>query len=475
MLNPTNQNKVGVLLPNSTAPRFDTAFAAGNRPQQAVFSLNYSGPGTLDPAFDPEINMDYIGSFKVPYTSDGSESLSTRGANAFCLNETKTGFFMGKDRAIAEWTMPTPAIAQDHHALPSATRIQNFFPVFANTPNVTNTFPSPRLGWLKIVNGKLFGSMYEYYDADNINRDNVFVIDGYEDLSTCTVYGFMSLDQASYHDSAARYCFDIPASKRAALGGYHFAAGVTPELAIVGRSSVGHTFQGIALDQVLVTDTTITNTRYAQHTVTNPVEGYSNYNALVANHYGELLGLPNPTAESDWDAFLKIDPSQRVNTFDGLPRPADNLYQTKLNYMVGCGVGFIPAGSNSVVYVGHLGGAEFGGTYKNHTLEYGQNGQEAGGPWPISARDWRNIVWTMNLDDIANAQNTYDPAYSRVIELDDPHLNVMSRSTPRGQVISGDYDPVSGKLYLLHSEMLDNAVHPFNTQHVVSVWNIGVN
>jgi hypothetical protein len=30
-LNPTNQNKTGILLPNPTAPRFDTAFAAGNR------------------------------------------------------------------------------------------------------------------------------------------------------------------------------------------------------------------------------------------------------------------------------------------------------------------------------------------------------------------------------------------------------------------------------------------------------------
>jgi hypothetical protein len=445
-----------------------------NHPKARNIVMNYVGSGTPDPSFDPRVNIQYIGGFKIPFTSeDNTDQNSTRGAKAFCLNAARDGFFIGNSNRVSEWTMPTLVDDEDHTNMNAATLSQNFYDLFESIPNKPTTWNTPeQLGWLKVINNRLYFSYYGYYlgDAQNPDHNIGFVADS-TNLAGSSTYGMMSLGQADYHDSAARYCFEIPADKQSMFNNYTHAAGVTAELAIIGRSSMGHTFQGIDFDSILTTDTDVASTRFCHHTISNPVDGSSGYNRNVTSYYASQFGIENN--ETAWRLFLDSAPGSRVSTFEGYGYPAQSVYDS-VSYLLSltCGVGFIPPGSNSVVYIGNMTGYEYGLNYKSHTLEYGTDGLEFGGPGPISATDYRSVAWQMNLNDISGSVNPHDPQYIRAVEIDNPWLEAYDNGRFRGGITSGDFDPDTGILYLLHNNMYDPSAHPYNNMHIVTAYQI---
>jgi hypothetical protein len=466
-LNPTNQNKVGVLLPNPTAPRFDTAFAAGRRGVRPPLTLHPQN-GTPDPTFNPETDITYLGSFRVPHSHQGSDAISTRDMSAFAYDAATNTFFMGKHNLISQFSIPELSMSGVAQDLNASQRLQSFttFVEKGEHPDLDGA-PNDRMGWMKIVGGKLLVHGHNYYDTGSMNQSNIFLIDNPYDLAGSAATGWIS---TGLGDKGSRYVMDIPATLQPSFNGFTHFIGVGADLAIVSRASFGHALCGISLGSISSSDTSTPSQAFAYYPLSNKIEGSSEYNEQIRNYYAALVKPP----ETSWEDFLDIPPSLRVNDFETLPKPDPSLYKNLMCFTGTYPLGFIPKDSNSVVFIGKQSMSRYGGTYKTRNLEH--SGNKSGGPRAISATDVDNMIWTMNLNDVASAVNTYDPKYSSCGVFDNNRWMVFDESknysVVGGTAIGGEYHPDSNKLFVVYGDIdMDN--NQFNSGRVVAVYQVG--
>jgi hypothetical protein len=376
--------------------------------------------------------------------------------------------FLGKSNLITQINIPTLVNTDDYAQLNSATIAQSFttyvdkLPIADDTDGMINN----KIGWMKLIGGKLYFSGYQYYDGPgNENVANIAVIDNPYDLANSTYGGWV---RTGTGDWGASYVMEIPSDKRATFGNYTHLTGTNAHLAIVSRSSLGHSLIGVNIGDITIESTVVNSTAYVRYPVNNPVEGYSNYNEDVVAHY-EAIALPQ---ETTWEQWLDIDPSQRLNDFSALPSPDNSLQKNLITFGGWFPFGFIPEGTNSVVYLGYNVGMRYGSVYKCRDLEWSAG--KSGGPAPISGTDKHNMMWTMNISDIASAQNVYEPKYNYVDIFQnerwlqkDPSKN---NAVVGGLIVAADYDSTSKRLYVMQQGMPDP--NPHNTGHVVSVYQV---
>jgi hypothetical protein len=469
-LNPTNQNKVGVLLPNPTAPRFDTAFAAGNR-EDFASGFFFEASGTPDPSFDVDTDISYIGAFRIPYSTSGSGDsfLNTRDTGAFAFDPTTGTVFLAKmsstKGAISQWSVPElDANSTNPLDLPLSQKIQNivnFDPLVNLTPKEGDSQRASTTRSMQYYDGKLYLSALSSYDTGS-NSENIFVCNNPYDLASSTWQGFISTGNG---DKGCGYSFEIPAEHQATFGNYTHIMGVGNPPSIASRFSFGNSILGWSPSDITDQTYDINTDIFVYYPANNVINGWSNSNEDVVSYYGSLV-LPEGVS---WGDYLKISPSERISDLSALPKPSKSTYKNMMMYETSARCGFIPPNSDTIVLIGEVKGAEYGNLYKAASLE--NNSKASGGFDPISDKDYRSVVWCLNINDISSAVDPSDVNPYIYKEFDSGRWQYWDESAKvlRGGIVNGSYDPSASRLYLLHHRMPHSQ---FEGSHIVSVYEV---
>lgn len=419
------------------------------------------GTGTPDATgFDPKTDITYLGAFRIPFLENGVTNSRQKRCLAFRPAEGSNGpngsVFFGGQNGFSEHQIPSLSTSLNYAALPAATVLQNWFNCRAAAP-VAGVSAADVGGWAKYIDGKLYMSFYVYYPAP-YSTQNLLICNTPANLAGASYQGMIELAGA---DHVIRYCGEIPVAHRAAFGGRTHFAGVTAEPSIVVRASYGNSIYSWSPGSIGPSDTTAPATQEVYFPQANPHPWLSVSNGPVSDHYSALLG-------QSLDTYVAIPPASRLDDLSGLPQPSPSIRRHMIVNETVCGVCFIPAGSDTIVFIGHNKGARYGNGYKVGTIEHGT--QFVGdGYAPYSYYDYDNCFWTMNANDAASASPTYDVDYIEYGNLtQDPWLIELGHRD--GIIISGDYDPVGGKLYLLHERI---PYSEYESQHLVSVYQVG--
>lgn len=422
--------------------------------------LAKTGTGTPDATgFDPKTDIVYLGAFKIPFLENGVTNSRQKRCLAFKPADGSNGangsVFFGGQNGFSEHQIPTLGTGTTLASLPSATVLQNWFNCRAAAP-IAGTSAADVGGWAKYISGKLYMSFYVYYPAP-YSTQQILICNTPANLSGSTYQGMLEMTGA---DHVIRYCCEIPTEHRASFGGRTHFSGVTCEPSIVARASFGHSLYSWTPTGIGSGDTTVS----AQQEIHFPLESkhpwMSDSNGLVSDHYGTIVGTP-------LDDYVDIPVGSRLTDFSGLALPSQSLRKHMLVEETVCGVAFIPAGTETIVFIGYNKGARYGNGYKQGTIEFG--GPNADGLAPYSYYDYDNCFWTMNINDVAAAATSTDIDYIEYGNFtQDPWLTLLDHRD--ATVISGDYDPSTGKLYLLHDRIPYNE---FEAQHLVSVYQVG--
>lgn len=434
--------------------------------------LARTGTGTPDPSFDPKTDITYLGSFRIPFLSANGITSRDKHCLAYCPPNGSNGangsvFFGGNssggNRGVSEWQVPDVlSTSENYNSVPAAVNLQTWFDVFAAAPNdpspQTDTQRTEYMGWLKVVDSKLLISFYATYSVYQ-NNSNLLIASNASDLAGSTYQGLINLSGA---DRVVRYCGDIPAEHQAAFGDTHFS-GICTEISIVARSSYGHSVYSWSPADIAPSDTSAPSTPWRYYTEGSPSVWMSlDNNADISNHYAGLVG--QPLAD-----YVRINPALRLTDFSLLAQPPASYRDAMINYTSICGCAFIPPGTDTIVFIGCTSGMRYGIGYKDPTIEFGTAGYVSGGFAPWSFYDNDNSFWTVNVNDVINGSTPQSADYIEYGHfLQEPWSGILGKNTAK--IYSGDFDPATRKLYLLHDGV---PFSPYESQHMVSVYHVG--
>jgi hypothetical protein len=135
-----------------------------------VLVLTLIGRNAFAAASDPLLqqpDLQYLGAFKLPQGTIGGSRFSY-GGTTMAYNPAKSSLFIvghDWDQMVAEITIPEPVNSTNIADLNVATVLQPFTdPSEGKMATVDNG--TIKVGGLLVSNGKLYGSVYSYYDAD---------------------------------------------------------------------------------------------------------------------------------------------------------------------------------------------------------------------------------------------------------------------------------------------------------------------
>jgi hypothetical protein len=436
------------------------AAAGGGEPDWNAL-LAKTGTGTPDATgFDPKTDITYLGAFRIPFLQNGVTNSREKRCLAFRPAEGSNGpngsVFFGGQGGFSEHQIPALSTSLNHASLPAATVLQNWFNCRNSAP-IAGTATADIGGWAKYIGGKLHLAYYVYYPGE-YSTQQLLICNTPSNLSGSSYQGMIAISGA---DHVIRYCGEIPPAHRAAFGGRTHFAGVTTEVSIVARASFGHSVYSWSPGSIGPSDTTAPATQEVYFPQNNPHPWMSGSNEQVADHYGAQVG-------QSLDTYVDIPPANRLSDLSGLPQPDPSIRKHMITYGSACGLAFIPVGSNTIVFLGNTHGARYGDGYKEGTIEFGAG--ETTGFFPWSYYDYDNCFWTMNVIDAANAAPTNNMDYIEFgLFTTDPWLPLIEHR--RGRIISGDYDPITGKLYVLQDGI---PYSDYEDQHIVSVYQVTV-
>lgn len=386
MLNPPNRNFQGVLLPNSSAPKFDTLFPAGNRGQGTQKNYNNNGNNLLT----------YIGGFRFP-TSNFGDSNTYFARGRIALNPSNNSIFVAghnQHRAVGEFSIPeTLSTTTDWNQLPQATNLQPF-------KTLTAEFS---VAGLYVSNGKLLVNYYKNYDqgGDAQLINTTYVVDDASDLANSTIVGPLEIEGRQY---AAGWVAEIPSEWQARLG-HEWIGGWTSSTTRAGVhvSSVGPSAFGIDYNELFSDPAAVippvNSTAYAWYNLANPLED-DMYNGDLTNRW--------------------------------------YTHYSEANY------GFIIPNSNLYMVFGRTGGHQFGMTYGEPP--YGG----AKGHYTIAQEDKGAAYWLCSLDDFEDVRNglkTHHEVEPIDIGFIEPRFT-LSRPDFEHVILGGAYDSTNNRLYL---------------------------
>ena len=447
--------------------------------------LAKTGSGTPDPTFDPSTDVTYIGAFRIPHFGNGVTSTTAKSAIAYKPPEAGgrngpngslffggAGFketFEGVDYpigAVAEVQIPDFSTSTDYLQLPPTTVLQNFVNIYRRAPilgDLDTEKSSNSVGAITLVGNKAYFTMFEYYADSGADPNNLLICDDVRDLANSSYQGFLTKAQM---DHGAKYTMQIPAEHQAGFNGATHLNGVFASLSIIGRSSFGPALVSWTPSNIQPGDTTVPDVREAFYgsDPAHSIEGWDYQNEAVEFYYEAVLGVASVKG------YLNSDPSTRLTSFDGLPLPDPSIYATSgTDTQIQCA--FIPPGTNTVMLIGNHPGVRYGTGYKGYTIEEGTDRSASAGYYSFSKLDKSNFFWTLNLNDVKTSVNAYDPGLIQSGIFDSNRWqDLISGYRSTGVVISGTFDPILKRLYVVQANFIDSE---YSDQHVVSVYQIG--
>jgi hypothetical protein len=299
--------------------------------------------------------------------------------------------------AIAEFSIPTPSLAEEVTALPLVeTPLQPFVEVLEAGPN-GNPDGIDRITGLFWVEGSLLVNAERWYDAGGTARDTTLLVRDADQL-TGAVDGYFELGGAAM---AGGYMGPVPEAWRAALGGTHLV-GWASNYSIISRYSVGPSLYVFDPADILSTSPG------AQGPIATAAR-------MVFPHEGaRYLGA---------DALTTVEGS------------APALW----NFLSRAVYAFIVPGTRTFAAFGSSAGVDSGIGYK--IIQ--DNNNECGGYCAYAADDQYNYYWLFDLDTILAASAPHEPrpyAYGR--------FSVPFDDGGRHGIIGGTFDEAGGVLYL---------------------------
>lgn len=427
------------------------------------------GTGTPDATgFNPLTDITYLGAFRIPFLENGVTNSRQKRCLAFRPADGSNGsngsVFFGGFGGFSEHQIPTLSTATTPASLPAATVLQNWFNCYAAAPHGSGGSGSDETsvgGWAKYIGGKLYISYYADYSSAP-NTTNLLICNNPANLAGSSYQGLMALQG---QDRLVRYTCEIPAAHRSKFSNDTHFSGIVTEVSIVARSSFGHSLYSWRPEDIAPSDLSATTNERIYFPPGDPHYWFDDDNSAVEDHYETLLGV---STSGGMETYVAIPPASRLTDLSGLALPSQSIRKHMIMYTTFCGCAFIPPGSDTVVFIGKNKGGKYGNGYKNYSLEFGTSGFKGDGFEPWSRHDHNNCFWSYNVNDVANAQAPDDVDYIEykhfLQDIWKPGLDAW-----RADIISGDFDPATGRLYLLQDGI------PFNEyedQHIVSVYQV---
>jgi hypothetical protein len=181
-------------------------------------------------------NLTYAGAFRVPKGNFGDSTFSYGGTACAYHQSNHSLFIVGHDhhQSIAEIRIPKLVNSKQVSDLNTAVILQPFANVFSRIPDFTID-GAAKIGGLLVVDGKLLGTAYEFYDADANAADSHFRFSTL-DLNKASVEGLFRVGNFG-GGFVAGYMTKIPAQWRQPLGMPYLTGQAA--LAIISRTSYG--------------------------------------------------------------------------------------------------------------------------------------------------------------------------------------------------------------------------------------------
>jgi len=443
----------------------------GLTPAQWRARLARTGPGTTDPSYDFENLLTYEGAFLIPNRWPSNTNLKINSALGFCYHPPEAGgrngangsVFVGSPDGIFEAQVPAnlKPSERDYLELDTVTLLQDWVDVKNKVPIPPTNPDNHNIGWIKIIDGKLYCSMYDTYMPSGSNSENMLICNDATDLAGATYQGMIHLDG---EDKTVNYTIDVPTERQAAFGGTHLS-GICASISIIGRSSFGHSLFAWNPSQIDPEDVFVPSTTWTYYSGDTAIQGFSQSNTNIVQHYQSVLGV------SSLKTFVDSDPSTRINTFDGLALPDEDERLHLVSWDTKSNCGFFVPGTDTIAFIGMNSGMRFGIGYKNKTIEYGNTKPASSGSDPYSASDFDTVIWTMNVNDVLSRTLPGDTQYSSFNLLNDPWSTNWGTELEGGgnKARLGSFDPTTNKLYLVHQSYPWSA---YSSQWVVSVFQV---
>jgi hypothetical protein len=356
-------------------------------------------------------NLQYVGAFRVPDGQFGADQYDTfgYGGTALAFNPTDNSLFVvghTYDQAIAEISIPSSIVNSSNiNSLATASILQPFMSPLAK---VTSSDPPNRIGGLAVVNGKLVGTGYVFYDAGTPAVTSHFVLSSLN-LATASVGGLYQVGTQGA-GLVAGYMTPVP-SEWQALFGDPYITGLA-NVPIISRTSSGPAAFGF--DPSTLGSGVAPDTPYLYYPLSN------------------VLG-----------------------PYEGPADPLENDCSTTT------GAVFVP-GTSSVLFFGSTA-ASFAG-YGVGT-DWGDAGNNSKGTVALNG-DYVSQVWAYNANDLLKVKNgTLQPWQVQPYDV----WNFTVPNTSSADVGGVAFDAATGRLYVSILGA-DNAT--FNSLPLIEVFQV---
>jgi hypothetical protein len=181
--------------------------------------------------------LEYVGAFRLPGGKLG-DSTFDYGGTAVAFNQSNNSLFMvghDWDQAVAEVKIPETVVNSGKlDDLPTAKLLQPFAKVLDRVPNFTLK-DHPKIGGLMVADGRLIGTVYEFYDAEGKTIESHFRLDSL-DLSSAKGEGLFRVGTLG-GGFVGGYMAHVPPEWQEKLGARYVTGQAA--LAIIGRTSSG--------------------------------------------------------------------------------------------------------------------------------------------------------------------------------------------------------------------------------------------
>jgi hypothetical protein len=233
----------------------------------------------------------YVGAFRLPAGQIGDSSFEY-GGTALAFNPARNSLFLvGHDhqQAVAEVSIPAIRVGgiQD---LATAKILQPLVTIARRIPKYSLE-GNVKIGGLLVVERRLIGTLYEYYDGDANAVDSHFQLASH-DLAKANVSGLFQVGGVG-GGFVGGYMTPVPADWQAKLGASHLTGQAA--LAIIGRTSCGPCAMGFEPARLEQSPSEITP--YVFYPLRSPLAKEDTQNSLF-NTTTEIRGVVFPDGSS---------------------------------------------------------------------------------------------------------------------------------------------------------------------------------
>jgi len=350
-------------------------------------------------------SLEYIGGFRLPTSVYGDSNVEYAEGPITLGKDGKSIYIVGHahKQAVGEFSIPELANSTNVADFKYATKIQDFSRLLGRAPS-GNSQSQDRIGGMEYIDGQLFVTSYEYYDASGDSTHNMLVLKDAKNLKGSSVAGFHKVSPKAH---AAGWISPIPSMWQSALGG-PYMVGASSGKPIISRWSVGpsaFSFDPLAKNYASSSPTSISAKKLMDFSLENPI--------------GHKSG--------DVNAYLQN--SSRSNSMWS--------HLARSNY------GFVVPGTRTYMTVGFNGGMTSGVGYKINQ----DNGRLCDGYCAYRASDYASYYWLFDLNDLMDVKNGKKSAHD-VVPYDYGSFDAGHASSGYNAILGGAFDYSRNILYV---------------------------